>query len=67
MSQMPYLSILRLGNKNLKCHLAENIRQLKYAESMILHMVAKYSQGASLWRNNYTGVSSLSFPPDVTY
>lgn len=62
MSQMLYLSILQLGNKNLKCHLAKNNRQLKYVESTILHVVAKCSQEALLWRNNYNGVSCLSFP-----
>lgn len=45
MSQMLYFSILHLGNKNFKCHLAKNSRQLKYAESMILHVVAKCSGG----------------------
>lgn len=56
---MQYLSILQLGNKNLKCHLAENNRQLKYAESMILLVVAKkhYCRGIII-----NGISSLSFP-----
>lgn len=44
MSQMLYLSILQLGNKNLKCHLAKNNRQLKYVESTILHVVAMFSR-----------------------
>ena len=48
MSQLLYLSILQLGNKNLKCHLAKNNRQLKYVESTILHVVAKCSQEALL-------------------
>lgn len=51
-----------IRNKNLKCHLAKNNGQLKYAEFMILHVVAKHSQEASLWRNNYPGVFSCSLP-----
>lgn len=59
---MLHLSIVPLGNKNLKCHLAKNNGRLKYANFMILHVVAKRSQEASLWRNNYTGVFSHSLP-----
>lgn len=48
MSQWLYLSIVWLGNKNLKCHLAKNNKQLKCAKSTILHVVAKCSQEVSI-------------------